>query len=136
MVAWEVVETPEFAAWLSAQDSAAVSDIRAAVKALIMGGGPSVGRPLVDHVKGSRHANMKELRVQSLGRPLRVFFAFDETRAAVLLIAGDKTANDRFYAQLVPKADDLLDRRIKDLSEVTRSGKKSKGRKGKKTRGK
>ena len=48
--------------------------------------GPNLGRPYVDSVKESRHENMKELRVQSKGRPFRIFFAFDPLRQAVLLI--------------------------------------------------
>ena len=40
---------------------------------------------------------MRELRVQSGGRPIRVFYAFDPRRMAILLIGGDKTGDDRFY---------------------------------------
>jgi len=68
--------------------------------------GPGLGRPLVDSITGSRHANLKELRVGTC----RVLFAFDPTRAAVLLVAGDK--RDRWaqwYRQAVPIADDRYD---------------------------
>jgi len=56
--------------------------------------GPRLGRPLVDTVKGSRHSNMKELRPGSTGRTeIRVLFAFDRERRAILLVGGDKSEN-------------------------------------------
>ena len=76
--------------------------------------GPQLGRPLVDTVKGSRHKNMKELRVQSLGRPFRIFFAFDPKRQAVLLIGGNKTGDKTFYETMIRKADKLLDSFLED----------------------
>jgi hypothetical protein len=51
---------------------------------------------------------MRELRVQSGGRPLRVFYAFDPRRSAILLIGGDKTGDGRFYERMIPIADALL----------------------------
>lgn len=59
-------------------------------------------------IKGSRHA-LRELRIQSGGRPLRVLYAFDPARQAVLLIGGDKTGDDRFYEKLIPRADAIFD---------------------------
>ncbi len=58
---------------------------------------------------------MRELRVQSHGHPLRVFYAFDPTRTAILLIGGDKTGNDRFYDEMIPHADRLYDQHIETL---------------------
>ena len=60
---------------------------------------------------------MRELRIQSGGRPLRVFYAFDPRRTAILLIAGDKTGDDRFYTRYVPIADNLYDEYIEELRE-------------------
>jgi hypothetical protein len=73
--------------------------------------GPALGRPLVDSVKGSRHANMKELRPGSTGRTeVRVLFAFDAQRQAVLLIGGDKSSNwDGWYETNIPLADSRFD---------------------------
>ena len=73
--------------------------------------GPQLGRPRVDTLKGSRHANMKELRFDAAGGVWRVAFAFDPKRNAVLLIAGDKSGGDekRFYRQLIAKADERSD---------------------------
>jgi hypothetical protein len=58
---------------------------------------------------------MRELRVQSGGNPLRVFYAFDPRRTAILLIGGDKTGKDRFYEEFVPLADNLYDAHLKEL---------------------
>jgi hypothetical protein len=58
---------------------------------------------------------MRELRIQSGGQPIRVFYAFDPLRAAILLIGGDKTGDDRFYEVFVPIADDLYDQHLEIL---------------------
>lgn len=52
---------------------------------------------------------MRELRIQSGGKPFRVFYAFDPRRMAILLIGGDKTGDKRFYDRMIPVADDLYD---------------------------
>lgn len=69
--------------------------------------GPAAGRPRVGTLKGSRHANMKELRFDADGGVWRVAFAFDPRRHAVLLVAGDKSGGSekRFYVRLIAKAD-------------------------------
>ena len=69
--------------------------------------GPTLGRPYVDTLKGSKHANMKELRFEAGGGVWRVAFAFDPKRHAVVLVAGDKSgvAQARFYKALIAKAD-------------------------------
>ena len=77
--------------------------------------GPHLSRPYADTVKGSRHSNMKELRIQCQGRPLRVFFAFDPRRCAILLIGGDKTGDSRFYERMIPVAERLYDEYLDQL---------------------
>jgi hypothetical protein len=62
---------------------------------------------------------MRELRIQHQGRPYRVLYAFDPRRAAILLIGGDKTGNDRWYEEFVPIADRLYDAH---LASVKREG--------------
>jgi hypothetical protein len=71
--------------------------------------GPNLGRPHADTVKASKHVNMKELRTQCAGKPLRSFFAFDPRRSAILLIGGDKSGDKRFYDRMIPVADELYD---------------------------
>jgi hypothetical protein len=70
--------------------------------------GPQLGRPRADTLKGSRHANMKELRFSAANGEWRVAFAFDTARKAILLVAGDKSGGSerRFYRELIRKADD------------------------------
>ena len=83
--------------------------------------GPTLGRPGVDTLNGSRHSNMKELRFNADNGVWRVAFAFDPKRRAVLLLAGDKsgTSEKRFYRQLIKKADDRFDRHLGRMSEGT-----------------
>jgi hypothetical protein len=84
--------------------------------------GPQLGRPRVDTLKGSRHANMKELRFDAADGAWRVAFAFDPQRNAVLLVAGDKSGGGekRFYRQLIAKADERFD---EHLSRTKKKGK-------------
>jgi len=107
---WAVEFHPACEAWAEQLNQSDAEALLAAVRVL-RDGGPHLGRPLVDSVKGSRHSNMKELRPGSTGRTeIRVLFAFDKDRQAVLLIGGDKSSNwSRWYRTNVPIADDRLD---------------------------
>ena len=104
--------------WILGLDQESYEQLIAALE-LLEERGPVLGRPLVDSVKGSRHKNMKELRPGSRGRSeLRVLFAFDPLRHAILLVAGDKAgAWKTWYRVNIPLADDLLDRHLVRLSE-------------------
>jgi hypothetical protein len=69
---------------------------------------------------------MRELRIQHEGHPYRVLYAFDPRRTAILLIGGDKTANDRWYEEHVPQGDDIYDQHLKELgNEQARKGNQS-----------
>ena len=68
--------------------------------------GPALGFPYSSAITGSRYA-LRELRIQSGGRPLRILYCFDPKRQAVLLIGGDKTGDDRFYQRMIPKAESI-----------------------------
>jgi hypothetical protein len=113
-VAWEVEYTDEFELWWTSLTEAEQADLNASVELLELHG-PQLGRPHVDKIKGSKHINMKELRTQSSGKPLRTFFAFDPRRTAILLLGGDKTGDDRFYDRMVPIADKLYDAYLEEL---------------------
>ena len=76
---------------------------------------PNLPYPYSSDIRGSRHGVMRELRVQSGGRPIRVFYAFDPRRTSILLIGGDKTGNDGFYEEYVPVADNLYDEHLEEL---------------------
>ena len=82
---------------------------------LLMERGPELPFPYSSGIEGSRHSHMRELRIQSSGRPLRIFYGFDPRRAAILLIGGDKTGDDRFYMRYVPIADKLYDEHLEEL---------------------
>ena len=105
---WEVEYTDEFGAWWDQLGADEQEAIAASVE-LLRQLGPQLPRPYADTVNGSRHSNMKELRTQYAGRPLRTLFAFDPRRSAILLIGGDKTGDDRFYERMIPFADHLYD---------------------------
>jgi len=73
--------------------------------------------PYSSDVKASKHGAMRELRVQSGGKPIRIFYAFDPRRTTILLIGGRKTGGKRFYDQFVPIADRLYDEHLAELRE-------------------
>ena len=102
---WRIKTTDFFDGWyrsLCAVDRACVL----AALIVLREKGPGLPRPWADTIKGSRYNNMKELRIQSRGDPLRVFFAFDPYRTGILLCAGNKVGNEkRFYKQMIPVAD-------------------------------
>jgi hypothetical protein len=71
--------------------------------------GPQLGYPHSSAISSSQHGHMRELRIQHQGRPLRVLYAFDPRRTAILLLGGDKTGKGRWYEDFVPVADRLYD---------------------------
>jgi hypothetical protein len=110
-VAWQVKVTEEYAAWFTTlikEDVISAMQVAQAVAAL-REEGPSLGRPLVDRIKGSKIHHLKELRPGSAGRSeIRVIFAFDPTRSALLLLGGDKAGNwQRWYRDNIPVAEQL-----------------------------
>lgn len=112
---WEV-DVTLIADWLRSLDQTSYEQVIAALEVL-RDRGPSLGRPLVDTITASRHRNMKELRPGSVGRSeVRILFAFDPKRMAILLIAGDKAGSwTRWHKRNVPLADDLFDKHIRAL---------------------
>ena len=102
--------------WLTSLDSDSYEQVIAAIE-LLEERGPQLGRPIVDTVKASRHKNMKELRPGSSGRSeLRILFAFDPRRQAILLVAGDKAGNWKsWYTKNIPVADDLFDAHVQRM---------------------
>lgn len=115
---WDVEFTDEFRAWWESLTEAEQNDVAASVR-LLMEHGPTLGFPHSSGIEGSKHAHMRELRVQSGGRPLRIFYAFDPRRMAILLIGAAKTGDDRFYDVYTPIADRLYD---DYLAEIRREG--------------
>ena len=81
--------------------------------------GPDLGRPRVDTLKGSQHANMKELRFDAEDGVWRFAFAFDPARNAVVLVGGDKQGKDqrRFYEWLIATADARFTAQIEGIGK-------------------
>jgi hypothetical protein len=111
-VSWDAERTDEFDSWWQTLTDPEQRKVVASVEAL-QELGPSAGRPLVDSVEGSRHSNMKELRVT---QTMRIFFAFDPKRVAILLIGGDKAGKTkRFYKRMIPIADSIYQQHLQTM---------------------
>lgn len=114
-MAWTVLFSKEAEDWLGTLTDQEFTAIIAAADELEQRG-PSLGRPIVDTIKGSRHHNMKELR--SVGGHLRALFAFDPLRQAIVLLGGDKRDDwTGWYERNIPLADDLYDDYLAHLRE-------------------
>lgn len=113
---WNVEYTDEFGEWFATLVEAVQDDVDRSV-GLLEAKGPQLPFPHSSGIEGSRHAHMRELRVQSGGEPYRIFYAFDPRRTAILLIGGNKTGDDRFYERTVPIADSLYDTYIAELKK-------------------
>lgn len=113
-MACDVEYTDEFGTWFKGLTESEQEDVTAYVT-LLESHDVRLGFPHSSKINGSRHSHMRELRVQSGGRPIRVFYAFDPRRNAILLIGGDKTGQDRFYDIYVPIADGLYDVYVEEL---------------------
>lgn len=127
---WEVEFHPACEAWADALDQTDAEALLAAIRVL-RDVGPSLGRPLVDRVVTSRHQNMKELRPGSTGRSeIRVLFAFDRIRRAILLVGGDKSDDwGGWYEINVPVADDRFEAHQAALPAPTTRPGRRRGRK-------
>lgn len=112
---WSVVGTSLFEEWfigLDESDRARIEDRVDLLEQL----GPTLGRPVVDSIKASRHHNMKELRTGSL----RVLFIFDPVSTAVLLLGGDKRDHwQAWYETAISAADDLYDDYLVETNQTT-----------------
>jgi hypothetical protein len=106
---WRLEMTGEVRDWLHKlrkNDRSTARLVGQAIQALVEEG-PSLGRPLVDRVKGAAQHNLKELRPGSSGSSeVRILFIFDPERSAVLLVAGDKAGRwSEWYRQAIPAAE-------------------------------
>jgi hypothetical protein len=115
-MSWSAYFHPKFEAEVN-ELSEAVQDGLAAALAPLRKFGPSLGRPDVDTLNGSKYANRKELRFRADGGVWRVAFAFDPRRNAILLVAGDKArvSEVKFYKRLIDKAEKRYKEHLDDL---------------------
>ncbi|MBU72865.1 type II toxin-antitoxin system RelE/ParE family toxin [Spongiibacter sp.] len=112
---WDIKTTRRFDDWYYSLGDADRENVLAAILVL-RDKGPMLSRPHADSVYGSEHGNMKELRVQSKGKPIRAFFAFDPARTGIILCAGAKTGKGkRFYDEMLPVADREFSEHLEEL---------------------
>ncbi|MBC3767813.1 type II toxin-antitoxin system RelE/ParE family toxin [Neptunicella marina] len=102
---WAIETTDTFDEWFDALGDTDRANVLASMLVL-QERGPMLSRPYADTVNGSSYNNMKELRVQSKGDPIRAFFAFDPKRKGIILCAGNKAGDEkRFYDIMISIAD-------------------------------
>ncbi|MDR1388276.1 MAG: type II toxin-antitoxin system RelE/ParE family toxin [Propionibacteriaceae bacterium] len=117
-MAWLIELDRAVQEWLDSLDAATYKAVMAAVVVLSREG-PSLGRPLVDTITGSRIANLKELRPPAPGRQaIRMLFAFDPARAAFFLVGGDKSGDwDQWYRRNLPLAEQRYEKHLRELEK-------------------
>jgi hypothetical protein len=118
-VSWEIILCKEVHDWyldLAEKDPESAHLVGAAID-LLAEKGPTLARPIADRVNQSRHHHMKELRPGSVGSSeIRVLFAFDPRRQALILVAGDKNGSwNTWYHRNIPIADDRFDEHLEYL---------------------
>ncbi len=115
---WRARTTNAFDEWYADLDDDSKAEVIAVVELLKLLG-PRLGRPHADTLKGSKYANMKELRAKTADKVLRIAFAFDPDRTGILLLGGNKSgvSKRRFYKQLIEKADELYTAHLAALKE-------------------
>jgi hypothetical protein len=111
---WQIEEHKQYTEWFEGQEEELQDEILAVV-GLLQREGPKLFRPYADTLEGSKHSNMKELRVQYRGEPWRILFAFDPRRFAILLLGGNKTGNARWYKEFIPIADKRFTEHLEKL---------------------
>jgi hypothetical protein len=101
----EIIALGDFEEWFDALEESAMEHVTRAVDVLeILGLG--LGHPQSSAINGASFG-LRELRIQSNGRPLRVFYAFDPARQAVLILGGDKTGDKKFYRNKIARCEEL-----------------------------
>jgi hypothetical protein len=115
-MSWNILTTDEFDLWLTAQNPKAQAKIDAHILMLELAG-PTLPAKYSKPIMRSRHT-MRELRIQVGGDPYRVLHVFDPQRSVVLLLGGDKTGDDRWYDENVPKADKRYDAHLAEINQV------------------
>jgi hypothetical protein len=124
-VTWQVLFHEEFEREFEVLPESVQDELLAHAK-LLAQFGPQLGRPRVDTLNDSRHANMKELRFDAADGVWRVAFAFDPNQKAILLVCGDKSGGSqkRFYRQLIVKADARFDGHLARVKQQTEEKKR------------
>jgi hypothetical protein len=115
---WDIHLVSEVREWVDSLDKSSYRRVVEALDALAAGG-PALGRPLVDTIRGSTLANLKELRPGTM----RILFVFDPWRSTILLVAGDKAGHwDAWYKTAIPLAEQRFGIYLKERSEEEGGG--------------
>lgn len=130
MVAWEVIFFRDFDPEYDELGAAVQDELLAQLKVLERFG-PDAGRPRVDTLNGSKHANMKELRFDAADGVWRFAFAFDPKRQAIVLVGGDKSgvSEKLFYRQLIARADKRFDAHLIEVETEKKAAEKKSAKK-------
>lgn len=115
-MAYIVEATAEFERWWLDLDEAAQEHVAAYVQ-LLEERGPQLPHPYSSGIKGSKLDHLRELRIPHKGAPLRIFYAFDPRRHAILLTGGDKTGEKRFYVRMIGEAEALYAQHLATMND-------------------
>jgi hypothetical protein len=116
---WAVEYTDEFGEWFESLSESEQDSIDRNVH-LLEQFGPALPDRYSKPIVPSRFSHMRELRVQHSGEPIRLLYAFDPRRVALLLLGGNKTGDDRWYEKYVPRAEVLYEQRLRELADKDR----------------
>ena len=112
---WSIEGTDEFKAWFDGLTREERVSVQGKVDLLEVWG-PALGSPNADTLKGSKIANLKELRVQHAGKPYRVLYVFDPRQSGILLLGGRK-ADNKWYETAIPQAEKIYAQYLKEIEE-------------------
>lgn len=124
---WTLLYLTEYENWRDDQEED-LQDEAAAQLEVLKQFGPTLGRPRVDTLKDSKLANLKELRFFFKGAPIRILFAFDPKQQGVIILAGDKTGDKRWYKTNIPMAEKLYAEHLEKQKEAEERAKQNKSR--------
>ena len=114
---WKVYRTDEFKEWFDNLDFEAKEPILKDI-IILSNYGPSLSRPYVDTLKGSKLTNLKELRTKFKNNYFRIIFAFDPERDIILLVGGNKSNDKNFYSKIISKAEKIFLKHIDDIQRI------------------
>lgn len=124
-MAFAVIFSSDFEDWFNLQDRPLQRAVLVYL-GLLEEHGPQLSRPHADTLQGSTLKNLKELRVQYRGEPYRILYAFDPLRQALLLVAGNKAGDKKWYTRMIPRAEALFEAHLKALEEEEKQNEKGK----------
>lgn len=113
---WDIQWTEHCKTWISKLDEKTKENILAHLLVL-KEKGPTLGRPYADTINNSKIKNLKELRIQTKQKVIRIFFVFTKSRIALLLAGDDKRGNKRFYETMIPRVEAIYSDWINSSSE-------------------